>query len=347
MPSRPFVSDILSQAGGRYAAVALQVVRGLVLAAILGPLGTGTIAAVLLVIGWAAYSDLGVGEAVMRELPLAIGSGDVRRQRAWKWYAVSAKVTGAAIYSLGLVAVLIAYGDQLPSDLRFGLSTGVVVIVLQQLVAAEQLTLQAMRRFRAAAGLYALLPALSFVFGIAGALLADVRGAFVGQLLAYAGAVIVAVSFVGWPRRVVLPDATLRALISFGLPFALLSFAQYSLIYLDQLVAGLFLGRADLGIYVIAQYAGTAIFLLPQAVAITMGPRLLQRFGAKSSTDAIARYTWQPMEALSLVLPPLIVVMWLVAPWMIGLILPTFTSATGPLLIYTTAVFFLGLNYRG
>ena len=340
----PLLSDVLFQAGGRYIAVALQVVRGLVLAAILGPLGTGTITAVLLVMGWAMYSDLGVGEAVMRELPLAIGSGDRGRQAAWKWYAVSGKVTGATLYSLGLLVVLVLYGDHMPSDMRFGLSTAVITIVLQQLVAAEQLVLQALRRFRGAAQLYALLPALSFALGVGGALIADVQGVFVGQLLAFAGTALVAVFMVGVPRRAILPDVTVRHLVGFGLPFALLSFAHYNLVYLDQLIAGLLLGRQDLGIYVIAQYVGTALFLLPQALAVAMGPRLLQRYGADPRPQAVAEYTWRPMEALSLALPPAIVTAWLVAPWLIRLILPKFEGAIGPLLIYSTAVFFLGLN---
>ena len=122
MRSPPLLSDVLFQAGSRYAAVALQVVRGLVLAALLGPLGMGTVAAVLLILAWAVYSDLGVGEAAMRELPLAVGRAisSVRRPgNGTRSPPKSREPRRRARYP----RVAIVAGDQLPADLRFGMIT--------------------------------------------------------------------------------------------------------------------------------------------------------------------------------------------------------------------------------
>ncbi len=344
MRSPRLVNDVFLQAGSRYVAVALQLVRGVVLAALLGPLGMGTVAAVLVILAWAVYSDLGVGEAAMRELPLAVGEGDRERQAAWRWYAVAAKVTGALVVGIGILAVAIFAGDSLAPDFRFGMITASVVIVFQQFVSGQQLVMLALRRFGAAAALIILLPALSLTLGILGAVVADVRGVFVGQLLAYIGTAGVALALMGVPQRRGLADTRARDLIALGLPYMLLSFTFYNLVYLDQVMTGFLLGREALGIYVLAQYAGTALLLLPQALAVTMGPRLLSRYGADPRPEAIAGHTWRPTQALSILLPPMIVLAWFVGPPLIHALLPEFVAAVPPLLIYSTAVFFLGLN---
>ena len=98
----------------------------------------------------------------------------------------------------------------------------------------------------------------------------------------------------------------------------LLSFTFYNLVYLDQVMAGLFLGREALGIYVLAQYAGTALLLLPQALAVAMGPRLLT-LRSRPATRGDREHTWRPTRALSMTLPPLIVAIgWWRLPSSIG-----------------------------
>jgi O-antigen/teichoic acid export membrane protein len=336
--------DVLLQAGGKYAALIIQVVRGVVIAGILSPLGLGTVATVMLVLGYAMYSDLGVGDATMRELPLAIGAGDERRRLAWRWYAVSAKVTGALVMAAGIAVYLILRWSETSVDLRFGLTTAIVVVVLQQLVIAEGVVLQAEHLFARVALVNIALPASSLVFGVAGALLAGVRGVFVGQLVAYGLAALLAAYLGGRIRRRPLPELGLRRLLAIGLPFMALSFAFYNLIYIDQIMVVSLLGRAALGVYTIALYAGTALYMLPAALASAVGPRLLRRYGELGTADSIRDLTWRPVQLLSVSLPPLIAAAWFFGPLLIHIVLPDYSGAVGPLRIYATGIFFLGLN---
>jgi O-antigen/teichoic acid export membrane protein len=339
------VRDFSFQAFGTYVSAALQMLRGLVLAWLLGPLGLGSFAIVSIVLAYAQHADLGITAAVGREIPLSTGAGRDRQAEEWRWYALACKLIADAAFILVLAVVLLTWGGSWPSDLRFGLITAIGVIPLQGIVIVAQTVLEARQLFPRATVVATTLACGLTVAMVAGAALAGVSGGFAGQLLGFGIAACVGLALWGTPRACRLQRKRVTHLLRIGLPLVALSFVGYNLVYVDQLMVLCFLGRGELGIYSLALSAGSALFLLPLSLAATVSPRLIRRYGRESTVEAIADYTWRPVRLLSLTLPPAIMAIWLVAPVLIAGFLPEFTSAIVPLRIYIVGMFFMGLNY--
>ena len=339
------VRDVSYKALGSYGSAGLQMLRGLLLAGLLAPADLGTVAIVGVVLTYSLYADLGMASAVGRELPLAAGAGSESDVRIWPWYAIVTKLVAEAVVATVLLAyVLLRWSDLAPS-LRFCLLTAVAVTVLQGFVVAQQIVFDASRQFGRGAALLLILFGPLLVTCVAGGAVAGTRGVFVGQVIAFAMATAAAAFMGGWPRPVPLQRGRLALLLKVGFPLMVLGFAGYNLVYVDQIMVIALLGRADLGVYMLPLYAGNFVFLVPQALAGAVGPRLIGRYGAEGTPDAIAAYTWVPVRVLSLALPPVIAALWLLGPVLIVALLPRYVGAIGPLRIYLAGMFFLGLNY--
>ncbi len=336
--------DFSLQASAGYVSTALQMMRGVFLAALLTPADLGTVAMIGIVLGYALYADLGMSTAVGREIPLAHGAGDQRLEAEWGWYGLVTKVAAEGVVALGVLAYVLLSANSLPSALRLGLLTTVAVVVLQGLVTAELTILQARLQFGRAAVLVVALFGANLIAGVAGAAVAGVRGVFVGQVIAFVFAVGVVLMMGGVSTRVRLKLARLRHLLAVGVPLAVLNFASTNIIYVDQVMVVTLLGRAPLGVYMMVLYAGNAMFLLPQALSAVVGPRLIRRWGERGTPAAITGFTWRPVRLLSLVLPVIVVLTWILVPLALTELLPPYAAAVGPIRIYAVGMFFFCLN---
>lgn len=339
------VRDFSFQAVGSYLTAALQMLRGILLAGMLGPTGLGNFAMVGLVLAYSQYADLGITLAVGREIPLALGEGREQKAQQWRWYALVCKLIAEAVFACILAVALVVGWDSWPAGLRFGLVTALVVVILQGVVVVTQTVLRARQLFLHEMVVTVTL-AITLTLGmVAGGVSYGIRGVFVGQLLGFVLAACLGLALWGMPRAGRLQLRRVKQLLTVGVPLAMLTFMGYNLIYVDQVMVLWLLGRRELGIYSLALYAGSALFLLPASVAGAVSPRLLRRYGEQPAVEAIRAYTWRPVGVLSLALPPAIMVVWLVAPIVIVAFLPDFGSVIAPLRIYVVGMFFLGLNY--
>jgi O-antigen/teichoic acid export membrane protein len=303
MASPTVARDFSFQASAGYISTALQLARGVILARLLGPVGLGKIALVLLVYAYAAYADLGVAQAVSRQIPLARGARDDELALSWSG--------GLLLQGLTNVWLLV-----FQASLQFGR------------VFTAMLTLSVS----------------SFVLGIVGALVAGVEGVFVGQLGSFALSTAVCFWIGGVPRPEPLHWRRVKLLFHVGVPLALLTFAGYNLVNVDQVMVVSLLGGRQLGLYTLVLYAGAALYLLPTALAAAVGPRLLSLYGETSRTSAIAGLTWRPARLLAVSLPLIIAVTWTTIPVIIKAALPEYVAIIGPLRIYLVGMFFLSLN---
>lgn len=342
--SSRIIRDSSLQALGKYASAGLMMLRGLALAAILGPHDLGIVALIGIVLAYTQFADLGIGLAIGREIPLSRGAGHDEEVRRWYWIGLLARLVGTGVVGLVLAVVsgLGRFGSS--SSLDFGLRTAAVVAVLQGTVLLNQATLQALQRFGRSAAIMVVL-AVALLAGTVGSAAAwGVRGAFVGQLLGFALAAVVAFVLRGRWRPVHLQRRWVVHMLAVGFPLACLDLVGYNLIYVDQAMTAALLGTYQLGVYTPALYAGSIVALFPGVVAAVVGPRLIRRFGEAGRLDSIREFTWRPVWFLSVWLPPAVALVWVTAPPLIERYLPDYRGSIAPLRVYVVGAFFLGLN---
>ena len=273
-----WLKELSFQTLSGYLAAAAQIVRGVVLAGALGPSGVGVLATVAIVLSYAQYCDLGIAPGGEPPDP------PFRRARRRGRFLDVACVRGQAGH--------IRHGRARPAR-RGGdrhVVRGAAACVsgspwprrsscCQGIAAVQQYVFLARRWFGVAAVTNVTNACASLALGIAAALSFGVRGVFVSQVLALAVTVLVGLLLAGLPRVEQLEGDRFRTLLRVGLPLAVLTFAGYNLVWIDQLMVVLLLQRRDLGLYSLVMYAGSAMYLLPTAVAAVVSPRLIARYG--------------------------------------------------------------------
>lgn len=339
-----FLRDLSLQTTGNYLSTALLLARGVVLARLLGPASLGIYATVGIVIAYSSYADLGMGSVPNRTIPLALGAGKIEEAEEWRWYGVTVSVATATLAAICLTGYVIARWTSLQPDLRFGLLTACVVLVMSALSSQQQMIFRAHRQFGRLNLLVVLTAVVGLTAGVVGALAGGVRGVFVGQVVAFLIAAAVSVALGGLPRPRPIHAAFVSRMLKAGIAFAVIGLVSYNLINVDQVMVVALLGSSALGTYMPVLYAGSAVVLFPNALQIAMSSRLMQRYGQSSSMEAIAGLTWRPVEGLAAIMPLLCGLAWVFGPWGIVWILPDYASAIGPLRVYLVGVFFLGLN---
>lgn len=338
------VKDVSVSAGGSYISTAATILRGFLLAKLLTPLGIGTLATVGLVIAYSLYADLGICQAAGRQISMASGQRREEEARLWPFYGLIAQVLGGLTISLAVLTVVIVRGRDLDGDLRFGLLTACLAVLLLSVTTAQQVILRAQRQFGRASLLMATSSVGNLVAAIVGAATAGVRGVFVAQVATYALSAVVGALLSARPVIVMPAWSKMRLLLRLGFPFAILSFGAYGLVYVDQVMILTYLGREALGIYTLALYAGSALFLFPGALAAAVTPRQLSRFGEFRTLESISNLTWTPVRVLSISLPLLISIVWILGPLLIESLLPLYQATIIPMRVYLVGIYFLGLN---
>lgn len=336
--------DFSLQAVGTYCGTFLQMLRGLILAGLLGPAGLGTVALVNLFLSYAAYSDLGMASAVGREIPLSLGAGHNREALEWRWYGLVAKFVSSCIVGLGMAIYVLLRWSDLSTALRFGLLTAAVVVVFQGLVAVWQIIFQATQQFGRSTLIILAIAALSFVAGVVGAELAGVEGVFAGQLIVFVLVASLCFALGGLPRRTHLSRSKLILQVKVGVPLALLAIVGSNLVNIDQVMVAALLGTRELGLYTLVLYGGNVLFLLPSALAISVGPRLLRGYGEAADSARLTMLTWRPVDVLASVLPAAITTIWILGPAVIVHFLPEYASIVAPLRVYLVGMYFMGIN---
>lgn len=301
-------------------------------------------AAIGIVLAYSLYADLGMLQAVGRQIPIAMAGDQPQKARELSSYGLLAQLSGTSVVAVGLIVFLIVRGDQMGPELRFGLLTAVVSVLLQGLTVAQHVILQARREFGKASALLVVTSFGALIAALAGGLLAGVHGVFLAQAGALALSVLAGFRFIGVPPGVRPRWSSVRHLIREGIPLAALLLGGYGLVYIDQVMVLWMLGRHQLGIYTLVLYTGAIIMLLPTAVAKATNPRLLMRYSRDQTVQSITDLTWRPVTALSVAMPSVILAGWILAPILVRRFFPLFVDAITPLRVYAIAVYFLGLN---
>ena len=265
-----------------YFATALALVRGIVVARILGPTLQGVLSVVNIVLGYASYSDLGLIAGMNKEMPRRLSQGREEEANRLKDTAVSGALLLAGLAGL----VPIAYGLLLrrhlgvPTMVGLLLSAG-IIFGLQANVLYECL-LRTHKQFRLFSLVGAASAVLDFVLLIGLTWLWSIYGALGAVLLKH---LLVWLIYRAVTRR--LPDAPrfafrldlawsrLRYLALTGVPIAGLNLTDQFLRTADRLAIAKLLGAHDLGFYAAGAMAAGLIYNIPRSVGWVLFPHFL------------------------------------------------------------------------
>jgi O-antigen/teichoic acid export membrane protein len=315
---------------------AVQVVRGLVVARVLGPQLMGEWQALMLVFWYGGWLDLGLIAGVGRHVSQCIGAG-----QAWNAVPRLARSGFLVLWACLIPVVTLVMGVAgLPFSTQ-GLVAGVWLAVLLLL----DYNLQAqLLRARMAFGRYALcrlaLTASECVFGIAGAYLFGIPGLVAALLVSYA------VQHNGTaddcpplPSRV--------SLLRLGFPLFLTGIMGVLLFTVDRLFIALFLPSTALGLYAVSLTLAACAWLLPQQVSLVLLHALQIDYGNRDGAGSmVLNWRWGHRLVLLLAVP---LCYWFVpvATLVVRGLLPEFVGAEPLLLVLGLGAYWFAVTEPG
>ncbi|TMQ73958.1 MAG: hypothetical protein E6K81_02040 [Candidatus Eisenbacteria bacterium] len=342
MHPRQLVRDSFGTALSQFLARLALLARGVVAAAVLGPLGYGAWNALNLLVDYGAYASGGALQGLDLRLPAAAARDDRAAARGLMTGAWSVVAMGGAVFVLAASAYLLAGGGRFATP--WGWAAPALMLAVVALYLAIQYHAGALRahgEFRAVNEALAAQAVLGGGLGLALVGPFKVWGLLGAWLLASLAAL-------AWMRRgPTRPPLTLGrwreglALTRLGLP--VFSFYAVSLVLrsVDRLAFVRFAGTEGLGHYSLGLMAAGLILYLPESAATVLYPRLAAAAqGARDPVRTRAELR-QVHRALAVALPPIAAIGMIWAGPVVAWLLPAYREGILPLRILSLGALML------
>jgi len=324
-----------------YLSEALFIIRGLLLARIFGPAIFGIWTEMKLVLLFLQYAHLGTHEAMIREVPYAVGRGDRARADNIKRTVIAFNLSSSAVTAIGIFTILLVSEKVWNADIQGSWSILVCIFFISQVYWFIHLKLQAEKRFGRISKImlgFALCSTVlgtlcAYYFSIEGFLL--VLGLSYFVMLVYAGEGHSLIPLPNWNTPL------LRELIKTGFPIMASGALLILLWNVDKLAIWLLMSKEDLGIYAVQSYIANTIMLVPSAVSIVLYPRVMETYGKTGIPSDLERYLTQPTLIMSYLACPLLGILFLALHLPIKWLLPKYVLAIVPGQILILAIFFM------
>jgi O-antigen/teichoic acid export membrane protein len=322
--------------GTDYAAEAAYLVRGVVLAALLGPQAFGIWSSMRIITRFLPYAPAGAIQGMLQLSPGADARGEQETARELRGTTVALTALAAIIVTL----VVLSISAWSAEDTFIVWVLFAAVLALIQLNDVQVFVLRSQQQFLTVGTIKLTIAVGTLVLGVAAAWLFGLGGFLVaiGIVLATVSAVTVVVT--ASPPRPKFKLATAVSLIKTGSPILLAEACLTLLQNVDKLLVVTFMGSHALGVYAVPSYVVQATYFVPQAVTNVLYPRLL----ATIDTVVSPRSSWPYLERatvwVSYVIGPVLVGLALIIHIPISLWLPEYQAAIGPGRVLILVAFF-------
>lgn len=339
----PFLHTVAKYASSRLYRQVLGVVTAYLRPKLLSPEQYGLWTVLGVIPGYAAYLHLGAQHSLRFLIPYYKSLDDPARVTTMKETVFSASLVLTGLASL--VLLLAALIPNLSMDVRLGLATMAIFIILQCIQEYYISLLKADERFPLLARSFYVQTTVSFVFTVVLLLLFKLHGLYLSILLTFTVIVIFLRANYSAGIRLSFRYPVFREMVIRGFPIMVADLAIELLSTSDRLVISAFLGRREMGYYGIATIVFGFLLQIPGTTREIMEPRMMRQVAHHDEDEITAEYLLKPIVNTAYLLPFLIGPVYLGLPVLIPLVLPRYTPAIVPTQILAFGIYFMALSY--
>lgn len=335
------IKDTFLYAAANYVAMVIGAVVGIVTKAILGTDGAGYWAVIKVFNSYGEYSDLGTRNAMVREIPQAIGAG--KSASASKTQDSAFAFTSLA--ALSSAAVIFAVGLTLPDQtLRKGLIVCAALVVATQLYNFSLVLLRTLKKVGVLSLVIVMNVAAVGALSVLGAWWKGVIGLALGVTLATFFSALNAYLLGGIRFKFVWDAGEIARLLKIGFPMVVISYALITFLSLDTLMIGKMIGIHEVGLYTIGLMSVQQVGSLSRFSQIIFLPHVQERYGRTGSLGDSAQLLIRLTRVLAYTMPFLIAGVVFLVPVMVELFLPRFIGGLGAMKILVVGYYFVAVN---
>lgn len=327
----------------KYSAYFFTILTGLIIAKVLGPASFGVYSALMLIVTYSHYSNLGLLFAMTKKVPFYRGKKQYSKVKETENIAFSGIMIIILFVSLVLIIASFFIRNVSVNTIN-GLRIIAGIITLQQIFYFYQHYLRAEKKFSIMGKILLIYSIAYFIFIIPLIIKFRLEGVFFAMLLAY----IMVISYLSKKDEFKLkirfmPKKTVQ-LIKIGFPLLTMGIIMVFFISIDKIMIIKFMDKLQLGYYSFAAIVAGIVGFIPQSISHITFPYLVERYGEKEDKAHIKNYLFQPTLILSYLIPIVIGLVFITAPVAIYYVLPKYLPGIIPFKILICAAFFMSIT---
>lgn len=302
----------------------VSMLSGVVAAAFIAPEDLGVIQSLLLIQTYAVFLNFGVFSGLNRNLAFYKASGDLDTMQ--KEIDTSHSVSMIVAIVGGITGIVITIYHIVIGSAMVYIWSGVLLIItliLSPLTTYTECTFRSGQQFglfgwikNLQSLVYAFISLFPMFMGYIGRILANSINLFFGYFL----------------RRKYMPYkhkdkgdlVSLKDLVSAGFPIMLNGYILSVFLAADRTYIALNLSSYDMGLYTIANYCYSMIYIIPSAVATMLYPKATARYGETGNKRSLIPLWWKSMILYLAILVPIILIAYFAMPPLVEMFMPEY-----------------------
>jgi len=337
---RRILGDVAGFAGSQYFLRFTGLLKGFLVARILGPEGNGLWQHFVIISEYCQYSHAGALQGLNKVLGHRVGRGDDEGARASRANGNGGILGAAVVLWVALVGYVALRWDDLPAWDRWGLPLVGLLAVSEQVAFLYMTMLRAYSRIHLISVTETAFALLNLVVSVALLLKFGVLGLLVGWLATRAATALWMIRRSGYEFRPAFSWPEIRVLLVTGFPIYLFQLTRVGLRNIDRVLVDSVLDKSQLGIYALAVTLAGLVRYVADAVGFVIYPIFLRNFGETGDPRTAREHLAKPTELLSLLVPIVLGVSWLVLQLPVLWLLPEFVASIDIFRLLTVSVAF-------
>lgn len=333
--------DTFLYASANYFAIGVGATLGIVTKALLGTAGAGYWAVIRVFNSYGEYSDLGTRNAMIREIPQALGAGNSAavsktQDSAFAFSSLASLISAGVILTVGL--------GMKDDTLSKGLVVCAALVVATQLYNFSLVLLRTLKKINVLGLVIMINAALVGTFSVFGAWRKGVIGMALGVTLATFFSAVNAYFLGGMRFKFVWDGREITRLLKIGFPMVVISYTLVTFLSLDTLMIGKMIGIQEAGLYTIGLMSVQQVGSLSRFSQIILLPYVQERYGRTGSLSGSGHLMMRMTRVLAYSMPFLIAAVVFFVPVLVRTFLPKFVGGLAAMKVLVIGYYFVMVN---
>ncbi|MBN1493513.1 MAG: oligosaccharide flippase family protein [Candidatus Omnitrophica bacterium] len=334
------IKETAAFSGANYFAQGLLMIRGFIIASVLGPALYGIWTIYRTFLSSAHFLSLGTTSAMVRQVPLEEGRGNHAAREKMQQATFAWNVLSCGVVSVILLVLSFLCRD---TDRRIEFILAACAFFLNAFKIFMPFKFNSERKIMEMSRFNILYAIMNTVFGLILLFSYKINGLLVALI-------ITNVILMVWMRvrgefslALNFDFTMIKGLMNIGFPIMVLYVAFFLMAHIDQFVIYFMLGKSMTGYYGLAAFISQIVHFIPYAIATVLMPRMMHKLGRTGETTAIEEYFTKPIMLLSGFLPIVFGLIFINIDSIIFYCLPKYIPSLTVLRILLVGLFFTSL----
>jgi len=331
------IKDAAALGSTLYFSQALYMVRGFIIARVLGPSSYGVWSIFRTVFNCAPFLGFGTQEALVREVPFSMGKGNHEQtpviiQTSLSWNLLLSVSVSVAAFILSFTPLIREYNSEIRLAGLVFILNGIHLFMQPKLKSEKKIIFLSKYLLS-----YAV---LNFIFGLAFLFSLEIHGLLLGMIISHLILFAFLLSKGHLSLNLSLNRKVLRRLLGIGFPIMVITSLFYLMRNIDKFIVITMLGKKVGGYYALAAFISSVVRYISFSTSSVLLPRVMYTYGKTRNIKDLETYYIMPVTIFAGFVPVILGLIYLNVGAVINLFLPKYLPSVAAMQVLITGLYF-------